>query len=212
MTRHLPVRVAVVAVPLALAGLVATTGITSTTASYSSEAQVTGALHGFFDIAQGPCDAPVQAPTPEEAHLVVDHGSGDPVRRAVSGADGAPAGTTAQVGITVCNLAAVDGALTLSVYDRSAPEDDSPYDDLVLMIRDGDEVVTGAAPVPVGELGSGVVLPQAVGAASSTNVVVDVWLREDAPPTAFSRSLDLGVRIVGQSIAGDVIELIGEVR
>lgn len=214
MIRPHRVRRPLAASSLTLAGLVVVAGISSTTASYTSPAALAGSLDGMFDIAQGPCDAPVDGPTSDEAHVVVEHGTGSAVRRAVPGPDGVPTGDTARVDLTVCNLSAVDGALTLSVYDRSAEDVETPYGDLVLAVRAGDTPVTGGVPVPVGQLDAasgGVALPVTVDPAGSASVSLDVWLREDAPAGAFSRPVDLGIRVVGQSIAGDVIELTGRV-
>lgn len=215
--RALPSRGALAALaalvaPAAVAGLVGLVGATSAAFRDQVELPVHG-LDGTFTVSQpaagGDCSATVPASTEEEAHLVLDRGSSQQIRRVPVPLTGIPDRAPATFRVTVCHDAAITGELTLTLSDRTAGV--SPFPSLVFAVAADDGLLSGPVPLEGAGInalneGRGILLPPAEG---GRTVEVRVWMLRSAPTEHALLPVDVGVTVAGRSVAGAPVVLEG---
>lgn len=211
--RPAPVRSAVSVIGIAAgAALLAAVGVTA--AGFS--AGFSGALSssGSIDIAQS-ADGTAQHATPDDANIL--ESDGRPVRAlAAPPTPGSwPSIGTTQSTLTVYNTS--DSALVdLTVRPHLPESHASAEEELVFRALWFGITIDDQ---PIGDLISGatllddpIVLPAGTGVApgGSFTFAVNTWLAHDAPQQAWSAEAVLGMHVLGETVAGEPIQLFGE--
>lgn len=204
---------------VAAVGLVALVGTTA--AAFTDRVTVpVENLDGAFEISQpatDSCTDRVPASTPQDAKLVLPRAEADNIRRVPVPVTAIPTQDAAQFDVLVCNASALAGDLALTLEDRTADAAASPFGSLVFTVADGDAVLTGDRPVPGAAVnalngGRGAVVPTSVAPDGRLTLTVSAWMVGDAPREHALQPVDIGVRVVGESHAGEPIVLEGVVR
>ncbi|WP_138944998.1 hypothetical protein [Plantibacter sp. M259] len=184
-------------------------GISTTSAAFTEEKRAHARVSGRVDVSQS-ADGLSQYSDPRAPQQIRIAPEARPIRALPEGGSGEPRTETASFAVEIyLSPDSAESDVYVSVYDQELSDASAISDALVFGVYDSSvSLLRDGTPLPAPELlnlnnGRGAALPISLKPGTSTSIRLKIWLRADAPRSAFNQPANIGIRVLAETRVGE---------